>query len=70
MTAPVRINFEAAKSEMSFVMPEGYTRENLPAPLSNEIQLHETAAEYVAVLRFSGYASDDKIVEKKKQLFT
>jgi hypothetical protein len=70
MTAPVRMNFETTKSEMSFVMPEGYTRENLPAPLSNEIQLHESAAEYVAVLRFSGYASDSKIVEKKKQLFT
>ena len=69
MTAPVRMDFEETQSEMIFVMPEGYTIKNLPAPLSNEIQLHESEAEYVAVLRFGGYASDDKIEEKKKQLF-
>ena len=70
MTAPVRMNFEAAESAMSFVMPEGYTMDNLPVPLSDEIQLHASEAEYVAVLRFGGYASDTKIAEKKKQLFT
>ena len=32
MTAPVRMNFEAAESAMSFVMPEGYTMDNLPVP--------------------------------------
>ncbi|MEQ9412996.1 MAG: heme-binding protein [Cyclobacteriaceae bacterium] len=69
MTAPVRMEFEERQSVMSFVMPKGFTIKNLPAPLSNEIQLHESEAEYVAVLRFGGYASDDKIEKKKKQLF-
>ncbi|MEQ8363460.1 MAG: heme-binding protein [Cyclobacteriaceae bacterium] len=69
MTAPVRMDFDVNQSQMSFVMPEGYDRNNLPAPLNSEIQLHESEAEYVAVLRFGGYASDDKIEKKKKQLF-
>lgn len=69
MTAPVRMSFGATQSEMSFVMPAGYDMKNLPAPLGREIQLHESAAEYVAVLRFGGYASDDKIANKKEQLF-
>jgi len=70
MTAPVHMNFEESQSEMSFVMPEGYDMKNLPVPLNNEIQLHESDAEYVAVLRFGGYASDDKIAKKKQELFT
>lgn len=69
MTAPVHMGFDKTQSEMSFVMPEGYNLKNLPAPWSNEIRLHETEEEYVAVLRFGGYASDDKIEEKKMQLF-
>lgn len=69
MTAPVHMGFEKTQSEMSFVMPEGYNLKNLPAPWSDEIRLHETEEEYVAVLRFGGYASDDKIEEKKTQLF-
>ena len=69
MTAPVYMAFEAKKSEMSFVMPEGYNLNNLPVPLSNEIQLHQTEPAYAAVLRFGGYASDEKIEQKKNELF-
>lgn len=68
MTAPVYMDFESNKSKMSFVMPQGYNLNNLPVPLSQEIQLHQTEPAYVAVLRFGGYASDEKIEQKKNEL--
>lgn len=68
MTAPVHMNFQEGKTEMSFVMPPGFELKNLPNPLNKEVRLHEAEAEYVAALRFGGYASDDKINEKKIEL--
>lgn len=68
MTAPVHMAFEANESSMSFVMPEGYTLEGLPKPSEKGIVLHTSPEEYVAVLRFGGYASDSIIAEKKNEL--
>ncbi len=68
MTAPVHMEMNNGKSTMSFVMPEGYNLENLPKPSSGAIQLHKSAEEYVAAIRFGGWASDEKIEIKKKEL--
>lgn len=68
MTAPVHMEMQEDKSTMSFVMPEGYTLENLPKPSSGAIQLHQVHEEYVAAIRFGGWASDEKIERKKKEL--
>ena len=68
MTAPVHMDWNNDGSSMSFVMPDGYDMSNLPAPASAAIKLHKTDEEYVAVLRFGGYASDKKIAEKQKEL--
>lgn len=68
MTAPVHMQMENGKSTMSFVMPEGYNLKNLPKPSSNAIELHQSPEEYVAVIRFGGWASDEKIESKKKEL--
>ncbi len=70
MTAPVHMEMQANKSTMSFVMPEGYSLDNLPKPSSGAVQLHKSPEEYVAVIRFSGWASDEKIESMKKQLHT
>lgn len=69
MTAPVHMQMESGQSTMSFVMPEGYNLENLPKPSSGAIQLHKSAEEYVAVIRFGGWASDEKIESKKNELY-
>ena len=65
MTAPVHMSFGNEASSMSFVMPVGYDLNNLPAPLSSNINLHQSNEAYVVALRFGGYASDEKIKEKK-----
>ncbi len=68
MTAPVHMNFEKDASYMSFVMPQGYNLNNLPTPSGSSIDLHKTEEEYVAVIRFGGYASDNKIKSKRDEL--
>jgi len=49
------------KITMSFVMPSSYTKDNLPKPNDPNVQIKNTADEYVAVIRFSGYASDEDL---------
>jgi hypothetical protein len=58
MTTPVQMNINDSVSTMSFVMPSVYTKENLPKPNDPDVQIKNTADEYVAVIRFGGYASD------------
>ncbi|MBN1791897.1 MAG: heme-binding protein [Bacteroidales bacterium] len=58
MTTPVQMDINDSVSTMSFVMPSAYTKENLPKPNDPNVQLKNTADEYVAVIRFGGYASD------------
>jgi len=58
MTTPVQMDINDSVSTMSFVMPSAYTKENLPKPNDPNVQIMNTADEYVAVIRFGGYASD------------
>ena len=58
MTSPVQMDINDSVSTMSFIMPSAYTKENLPKPNDPNVQLKNTADEYVAVIRFGGYASD------------
>lgn len=58
MTTPVQMDINDSVSTMSFVMPSAYTKENLPKPNDPNVQIKNTADEYVAVIRFGGYASD------------
>ncbi|KUG15231.1 hypothetical protein ASZ90_015107 [hydrocarbon metagenome] len=58
MTAPVISD----AATMSFVMPEGYTRDDLPEPLEPGVHLEEIPARTVAVIRFTGRA-DPRAVE-------
>lgn len=68
MTAPVYMDVADGKSQMSFVMPEGYHLGNLPRPDNSDVKLHESDEVYVAAIRFSGYASERNIEEKKEEL--
>ncbi len=61
MTTPVQMDINDSLSTMSFVMPSGYTKENLPKPDDPGVRITNTADEYVAVIRFGGYASDEDL---------
>jgi hypothetical protein len=58
MTTPVQMDINDSVSTMSFVMPSEYKKENLPKPNDPNVLIKNTADEYVAVIRFGGYASD------------
>jgi hypothetical protein len=58
MTTPVQMDINNTVSTMSFVMPSSFTKENLPKPNDPDVHIKNTAEEYVAVIRFGGYASD------------
>jgi len=54
----VQMDINDTSSTMSFVMPSGYTKENLPKPNNPNVEIKTTPDEYVAVLKFGGFASD------------
>ncbi len=58
MTAPVHMDINDSVSSMSFVMPSAYNESNLPKPNNPDVIIKKTSDEYVAALRFGGYASD------------
>jgi hypothetical protein len=61
MTTPVQMNINDSVSTMSFVMPSAYKIENLPKPNDPNVNIKNTVDEYVAVIRFGGYASDEDL---------
>jgi len=68
MTAPVHMDINDSKSTMSFVMPSKYDEQSLPSPNDSRVKLEKSQAEYVAVLKFGGYASDEKIHRYSEKL--
>lgn len=73
MTSPVHMDINNSQSSMSFVMPSSYTEEKLPAPDDKDVKIEKTPDEYVAAIKFGGYASDEDIItysEKLKKLLT
>ena len=61
MTSPVHMSIGDGGSSMSFVMPSGYDLSNLPRPNDPAVNLEKTPDEYVAAVRFGGYANDETI---------
>lgn len=68
MTAPVHMEIGADSSRMRFVMPEGLTMDSLPAPKDPSVKLERVPEEVVAVLRFGGFSSDEKIAAHAEEL--
>jgi SOUL heme-binding protein len=68
MTAPVHMDMSETGSSMSFVMPQGMTPENLPKPNDPSVHLSTSKPEYVAVIRFGGYATDEDIQKHAAKL--
>jgi SOUL heme-binding protein len=68
MTAPVSMQEAAGKWRMHFVMPSKYTLETLPVPNNAEVKLREVPAKKFAVVRFSGFAGEQKVAKKTEEL--
>ena len=70
MTAPVHMDMSETGSTMSFVMPQGMTPDNLPKPKDASVHISVSKPEYVAAIRFGGYASDKDIQKYAARLET
>lgn len=57
MTAPVVSDAES----MSFVMPAGSKREDIPDPLDSRVRIVTIPERVIAVIRFSGYAPPEDV---------
>jgi len=77
MTAPVVMEKSMEKSmeknagetyRVHFVMPSQYTMATLPKPLNPKVTLREVAAQKMAVIRFSGFSTDEKVHIKTEAL--
>ncbi len=73
MTTPVRMDINDSIATMSFIMPSKYDSGNLPKPNDRQVRIKTIPDEYVAAIRFSGYASDEDVkinTETLKKLLT
>jgi hypothetical protein len=70
MTTPVHMEIGDSISKMAFVMPSSMKKEDLPIPDNSEISIKTSEPEYVAVLRFSGFANTENIEENRSKLET
>lgn len=68
MTTPVHMDINDTASTMSFVMPSAYTKDNLPRPNDPNVIISTSSEDYVAAIRFSGYASDSEIKKYSTKL--
>jgi len=68
MTAPVHMDFTGKGSSMSFVMPASWEIDKLPTPKDSGVVLENSKEEYVAAIRFGGYASDSVIQKQTARL--
>ena len=64
MTAPVFSN----ASSMSFVMPAGKLRDEIPDPTDSRVRIEVLPGREIAVIRFSGYASQDDVTAAEARL--
>jgi hypothetical protein len=68
MTTPVHMDLNQTLSTMSFVMPSQYNKDNLPEPNDSNVKIKTIAQEYVAVMKFGGYASENDIKTNSRKL--
>jgi hypothetical protein len=70
MTSPVHMDIGDSVSTMAFAMPSDLQKENLPIPDNQDIIIRTTQPEYVAALRFGGFANTKAIQKYSQKLKT
>jgi hypothetical protein len=69
MTAPVSQTTNALGPwRMAFTMPSGRTLESLPTPADHRVHLTDVPSRRVAVLRFSGPYTTDRVAKMSSEL--
>ncbi len=68
MTAPVSTSTSGGATEMSFTMPSEWSLESLPEPEDENVQLKQVPAYTVAVVTFSGRATEKRALEMEQEL--
>jgi hypothetical protein len=68
MTAPVTQTAAAGGFMVQFVLPKGVTVANAPEPLDARVILREVPPQRVAVIRYSGFWSQDNYNEHLNKL--
>jgi hypothetical protein len=70
MTIPVIAEGRGDKKTwlIQFVMPKQYTMDTLPKPNNPQVKLLAVGSQKLAVIRFTGFVSDDKVQEKTTEL--
>ncbi|MCX6209815.1 MAG: heme-binding protein, partial [Bacteroidetes bacterium] len=68
MTSPVHMDIGDSNSTMAFVLPSAYNQTNLPKPNDSNIAIKTSAPEYVAAIKFGGFANDASIRKHKMLL--
>ncbi|QWE17689.1 heme-binding protein [Polynucleobacter sp. AP-Nino-20-G2] len=75
MTAPVTVeggilpkDRDNSRWTVSFVMPSEYTFSTLPKPLNSLVHIREVPAAKKAVIQFSGFYNEEKVLEKTQAL--
>jgi hypothetical protein len=68
MTAPVQETLGESSLEMAFTMPSEYRLEDLPTPTDSRVSLHHMPAKTVAVVTFSGWATQNRIERFDRKL--
>ncbi len=67
MTAPVVMKMGDTAS-MYFMMPKQYSTSELPKPNSNDVKILEEKSRVMAVIRYDGFSSDEKIKKYTNEL--
>ncbi len=65
MTSPVHMDIGDSISTMAFVMPSSFNKNNLPKPNNADIVIETSEPEYVAVIKFGGFANTTSINKHK-----
>ena len=68
MTAPVGVQESGDSWRVHFVMPSQYTLDTLPKPNNNAVALRQIPSQNFAVIRFSGFTSEEKKSKKTAEL--
>lgn len=68
MTAPVMASIEGESHTISFGMPRAYTPATLPTPNDSRVKIVTVPEQKMAVVRFSGLCTNDRVQSKKQEL--
>jgi len=68
MTAPVTMEGSGGAWKMAFVMPSKFTMDTLPKPKNSNVIIKQMPAQQLAVVTFSGWVDEEKLVAQTTRL--